>query len=563
MRHSINKTPYLLTLLTLMLAIASQAVAGPVIHSLKIDVSLHDNGDADVVETREMSIDDVGTECYIVIGNLNGSHIRNFGVSDESGVEYTNIGEWDVDRSRQQKAGQCGMVTKSDGFELCWGLGQNGPRTYTIRYTVTNLVRAYTESDGFNFMFIARNLSPSPQEASVTITAPHLDNGLPEDSVRVWSFGFVGECGKSAGEVTAYTTEPMVKESAMIVMLEIDKGILHPTMTENRPFEEVKERAIEDSDYVAPPWYKQLWDAIIHDLETLCVCLGVLFLFLWGVWTTLRTRRERKELLKTVDWYRDIPLNGDLVHARSLYDPFFNTKGIKTEDIISAMVLRLIRTGTLRVEQRMVQPTGLKKILGAEGKIKPCIVIGEFNDRNRLINAAPIRRLYDMFRQASGDDLVLQPSELMRWMNRHEDDVVAFVDSTSKKISIKEAKQEIDDVRKVFGLKKFLSDFTLANERHVSEVGLWNDYLVYATLFGIADQVMADMKQINPEFLQMNEITRNMTDTTVVPLLLATTRDTATSVKSAVESRRSGGGGSSSWGGGGGFSGGGSGGGVR
>ena len=168
-----------------------------------------------------------------------------------------------------------------------------------------------------------------------------------------------------------------------------------------------------------------------------------------------------------------------------------------------------------------------------------------------------------MFRQASGDDLVLQPKELMRWMHRHETEVVAFVKSVKESVSIKKAKNEIEDTMKVFGLKKFLSDFTLANERHISEVTLWNDYLVYATLFGIADQVLADMKQINPEYLKMNQITRNLTDRTVVPVLLSTTSSTATSIHHSVESRNSGGGGHSSFGGGGGFSGGGSGGGVR
>ena len=96
---------------------------------------------------------------------------------------------------------------------------------------------------------------------------------------------------------------------------------------------------------------------------------------------------------------------------------------------------------------------------------------------------------------ASGEDLVLQPRELKKWMGRHEDEVMAFVKLLKESVSLKQAKAEIEDTKKVFGLKKYLQDFTLANERHVSEVSLWNDYLVYATLFGIADQVMADMKQ--------------------------------------------------------------------
>lgn len=561
MRLSINKKiiPSLLILLTA----ALQAAAGPVLRNLEIEVLLRDNGDADIMETRTMSIDNVGTECYIVIGNLEGSKITNFTVTDDEGVEYLNEGRWNVDRTRIEKTRRCGIVTKSNGYELCWGLGKPGERTYVVRYTVTDLVRDYGETDGFNYMFVTRDMKPSPQEASVTIRAPHLADGLPKDSVRVWSFGFNGENEIADGEVVSYTTEPMTEKSAMIVMLELDKGLLHPTMKEKETFEKVKERAFEGSDYKEPAWYKKLWNFLI---EEPVVFFGILLGGLAGllaVWSGIRVSRERKKLLKTIDWYRDIPINGDLVHARGLYDAFYLTGGINDQDIINAMVLRLIRTGTLTIEDRMVMPTGLKKIMGVEGKVQPCIIIKNFNERNRLINAEPIRKLYVMFRLASGDDLVLQPKELMRWMRSHEDEVMAFVNLLKPSVSIKEAKEEIEDTKKVFGLKKYLQDFTLANERHVSEVALWNDYLVYASLFGIADQVMADMKQINPEYLQMNQISRNLTDRRVVPMLLTTTSSTATSIKQSVESRRSGGGGRSSFGGGGGFRGGGSGGGVR
>ena len=183
MRLSINKKiiPSLLILLTA----ALQAAAGPVLRNLEIEVLLRDNGDADIMETRTMSIDNVGTECYIVIGNLEGSKITNFTVTDDEGVEYLNEGRWNVDRTRIEKTRRCGIVTKSNGYELCWGLGKPGERTYVVRYTVTDLVRDYGETDGFNYMFVTRDMKPSPQEASVTIRAPPLADGLPKDSVRV------------------------------------------------------------------------------------------------------------------------------------------------------------------------------------------------------------------------------------------------------------------------------------------------------------------------------------------------------------------------------------------
>ena len=127
---------YLFTFLPLSL------LAGPTLDDLDIRVELMDNGNARITEVRRMAIDYEGTECYIVMGNLNGSTIRDFSVSDETGLMFTNVGEWDVDRSRSYKEGKCGIVTKSNGYELCWGLGDVGNRVYTVSYTVTDLVRA-------------------------------------------------------------------------------------------------------------------------------------------------------------------------------------------------------------------------------------------------------------------------------------------------------------------------------------------------------------------------------------------------------------------------------------
>jgi len=553
-----------------LLAATIGVAAAPVLRHLKIIVELQDNGDAHITELRQMSIDDEGTECYIVVGNLNGSSIKDFKVRDER-QQYVDEGAWNVNRSRQQKAGRYGIVSKADGCELCWGLGSSGERFYLVEYTVTGLVRAYEESDGFNWMFITRDMNPSPQMADVTISAPQSEAGLPSDTVKAWAFGFGGKVMVADSIVRAYTTQPMRPQDAMIVMVELPKGLLHPAMAGNGSFEDVRRRAFEGSDYNAViaiaadnrPWYRKAWDGIVDNFELFCLLLFSGFIVASLVWAAIHKRMERKKLLKTVDWYREIPANGDLVCARSLYNAFYLAGGITTEDLIGAMVLRLLRTGVLRIENLYVDATGLKKMFGGKGKQQDCIVIGDFNDKNRLINTAPIRKLYNMMRAASGEDLILQPNELKKWMRKNEEDVMSFMKSIDKSMSIKEAKRSIDDVRKVFGLKKFLEDFTLANERHLSEVALWNDYLIYATLFGIADQVKADMMKVNPEFLQMNEIARSLTNETVVPVLMTSTYSSAHSVVQAVNSRDSGGGGSSSFGGGGGFSGGGSGGGVR
>ena len=135
-------------------------------------------------------------------------------------------------------------------------------------------------------------------------------------------------------------------------------------------------------------------------------------------------------------------------------------------------------------------------------------------------------------------------------------------------MSLDDCQREIEEVKQLAGLRKYLKDFTLVNERHVKEVALWKDYLVYASLFGIAEQVMKDMQAINPEFFKMDKMAQQMADSTIIliPNLSNATLNGTQRVKQRIEERQAramGGGGSSSWGGGGGFSGGGHGGGVR
>ena len=130
----------------------------------------------------------------------------------------------------------------------------------------------------------------------------------------------------------------------------------------------------------------------------------------------------------------------------------------------------------------------------------------------------------------------------------------------------------------VYGFKRFLEDFTLMNERHLTETRLWRDYMVWATLYGNAEQVMKDMKAINPEFFKMDQVANQLSDNVLLPAVCASVfkgtdlmvdiikenqRQAALS-RSHSSSRSSGGGGRSSWhGGGGGFSGRGGGGGIR
>lgn len=121
------------------------------------------------------------------------------------------------------------------------------------------------------------------------------------------------------------------------------------------------------------------------------------------------------------------------------------------------------------------------------------------------------------------------------------------------------------------GLKKYLEDYSLLNEKEIPQLVVWEKYLVYATAFGIADKVIEQMKSKYPTvFLEDSwneEMRRNYpiiyfsinphyhVTTTVSPLSrldTGVTRAYTTTVREIAAHRSS-----SGSGGGGGFSGGG------
>ena len=529
--------------------------ARPQLARLDIRVVLSRTGDAYITETRTMNIDSEGTECYIGLGTPEGSDIRDLMVTDETGREYEYVGSWDINRSRSWKEGKCGIVVKHGGYELCWGLGESGQRTYITSYTYTNMVHAYPDADALRHVFLDEAVSPKPDEARLTIEAEEDSILFSEENTGIWGFRFGGEVAfTSDGKIESWNTEPFGSSGAIYIMVRFNKGLFEPAIQESETFEQKKEQAFEGSDY----YYSDDDEDSIG--ETIFGFLYILSMFvlpiLGGIWYFIYVWRARKKVNKDLLWYRDIPLKGNLQQANDIINAY-RYFGTDYNNLLSACILKLINMGAITIESQ----------LNKKGKMEQNFVIHELKD----VANQPVllQKVHNIFQKAAGSDTILEPKELKTYMRSSSNESVtdSFINTLHTKTSIYHYKNQLDEVRQVFGLKKFLKEFTLLDERHVNEVSLWKDYMIYATLFGIADQVISDMKKINPEYFNMDQVAAQMADNMTLPMIYSTMHSgtsRAVANKAAREARASGRGGHSSWGGGGGgFSGGGFGGGVR
>lgn len=566
-----------MTLLLALIVSVTTLFAQSKLHDLDIRVVLSMNGDARITETRQMTITSEGTECYIGLGNMSPSVIENLTVSDETGRQYENIGKWKVDRSRSDKAGRCGIVEKNGGYELCWGLGDSGERTYVTSYTITGLVRGYSDADALRHVFLDKTVNPKPEHAKVTIESADAQLAFTPENCGLWGFRFKGDMRFENGKMIAETTETMNSEAALYIMAKFLKGVLNPTVQDaDDTFEHKKQLAFEGSDYgdaiEEQGFFSSVFDIIIAIVILICSGLGLLGLwFLFKKWYAGFKRKEHEQWTQTVDYFKSIPLGGNLQQANDMLNAFNYGKEPDYKRVVSATVLQLINEGAFAVQPMMTET----------GEMQNRFMVKDMPLDKDLSPLA--YKMHDIFEKAAGDNHVLDPKELESFMDDKNNRklIRSFIDLLCTKRDVAYYKNKKDEMNEVYGFKRFLNDFTLMNERNLTETKLWRDYIVWATLFGNAENVTKDMKAINPEFFKMDEIASQLSDNVALPAvdssflmitegLLYERAQQRQKNKSYSEkrhsssSRSSGEGGSSSWGGGGGgFSGGGSGGGIR
>ena len=532
-----------LGLFLLFLAVPSRAQSQ--VDSVRSDVELQDDGSAIIHERWVIDVADDITEWYLGKENLGRMEIRDFSVTDDSGREYVYEGtNWDIHRSRARKAWRCGIVQKGDGCELCWGVGGSGKHAYVASYLLTGLVKGYSDRDGFNHLFV----TPVDNAGHVLLTIRKKGTIFTDANTQVWGFRFHGETEVLGGAVNYWSTEPFDSRSALVAMVSFDKGIFTPSITYDKSFEDVKTQAFKGSDYKRPNGW-----LLGFLIQLLTVFMFILVPFL-GIGRMIAIIRRKKELLggkmKDVEWFRDVPVGGNLRQASNVLRIFSGKTMTENQNLIAAYMMRLFYRGAFSL---VPQPGD-----NVAFKIEK---LDMGTDPSDDMDTALESELFDFFKEAAGGDSILQKKELRKWADRNAKRIYAWQNTIPDGKTLKTL--EAADVRQVFGLKRFLKDFTLIKDRGTVEVKLWNNYLIFAALYGIADQVYKDFKKVCPEYFTLSKQMQTVTPVVILDTFGDTSRYfnqqalNYSARQSSGSTRWSGGGGMTSFGGGGGFSGGG------
>ena len=544
----------------------------PAIRDIDIDVSLAEDGSALIHEKWDVVVAS-GTEWYLTRQNLGDIRILDLRVSDETLGRYRTLPAWDLDRSLGQKAGTCGINPTSEGCEICWGVGSYGPHVFDVSYTMTNAVKSLNDYDMLHMQLVSPGLSSNPRHVRVTVSTPLAS--LDTASTRIWGFGFEGNAGFEGGKVVYESSGPLRSNGSVIVLMRFDKGIFDSASVQDRDFQKVLDKALKKSDYKERGSFADFMQAAL---------MALLFIFFFLVipirYALLGSgkacdRGKMKKIfgrrrLGELSWSRDLPFGGDLYqtwyvasHQKGVYDD--------KNSFVSAFMLRMMQHGVL--------------VMNTDEKGRNQCVIDPAADLGWM--SAPELEFHDCLVSAAGDDGILQNKEFQKWAGRNISRLREIASSvknesldglrssgyakpfcsfTSPSFTPEGQKEALN----AMGFKEYLNDFTLIDERQSMEVALWKDYLVIASLFGIADKVASELKNLNPVIYQevVGASGTSLGDVIIFNNNFGRSFNNAVAPRPAPSTggsfgRGGGFGGGTSFGGGGGFSGGGFGGGSR
>ena len=156
-------------------------------------------------------------------------------------------------------------------------------------------------------------------------------------------------------------------------------------------------------------------------------------------------------------------------------------------------------------------------------------------------------KLFEMLLEASGSNKILEAKEFKKWSKKYYYKLNNWFESIltieqgklSEQGLIKAETKEVngwfgstrsitnffvqeplyEDAKNLKGLQKFLIEFSSISEKEAIEVHLWEEYLIFAHLLGIAEKVEKQFKKLYPELIENSEFDMDVTTEVIIGIV--------------------------------------------
>lgn len=542
--------------LTILISNTSKASGGLRLKNLNYDVTLNADGSANVVETWKISIEDtntlfktfeVDTSKYKEITDVKVEEVKSSG-----NVDFTKINQYKYHVDKD-----CYYALMYNGkFEIAWGAhAEDTTKTYKISYRIVDAVKNYKDCSEFYWQFISTDSEIPANLVEGTIKLPVAVYN--KEDLKVWAHGPLNGNIEIVSNNTVKFEVKNLEENTML-----EARIVTPTNIFYENQNQLNVAKLDSILTQEQTWADEAnaqreriakREATTKLIRTILIIITNIVGFVIAIAIVKKIKKYRRELKENpvikldteYEYYRDIPDENETpAGAGFLY--YFKNTGLQynMSKIVSATMLDLCMKKYIEFEVTEDRKNEIKVILkrqNAEG----------LQEDEKIV--------YELLEKVASDETrAFTMKEFEKYTSKHSSSVLSSLNRIEKEAeNIQEQKENyskelinksntwlgkgvgyiflsivslfimwlliipaivaavysfiiasrynrltqkgVNEKAKWVGLKKYMEEFSMIDDKTVPELALWEKYLVYATAFGIADKVLKQLKVVYPQ----------------------------------------------------------------
>lgn len=531
-----------------------QGDADQLLRSVSIQAQLLENGDMQVTERWDLSLydrDKSYSNLFKSFPYSSEQQITNFSVTDnDTGRTYRLEGQFSSLGQVSETPETCYLIVNEKETELGWFIPpvDEGDVSFTLSYTVTNAVERYADVGVLYYGFIGREFSIPITQFTAKIILP---DGAQKEDLRGWmhctaeswlSIDSANQITLTASEIPAETN--------------IETRICAPASlfpnAQRTSSEAVLEQITQEEQQWAAQWAaQQERERFLGLLSVIAALLAVAAGLVFGIFGKALKRRHKVE---EPEYYREIPSGSSPGSAAALF--YYYQGGLRNQAtlnrVAAATMMSLARKEWISFEENPLGQNTRKKdddlliqvrtgsipltpsetsfyqlLSRAAEKEGDCFTLQDFehyakkhakqyqNQINAFVNAATNENASKGYYEKelafvkgirSISILAIVMSILLFFFTEGTMAVLAaglliggLIASLLTCGRIRLSVSGETDLGTWNALKRFLLDFSNMKEYGVFQLPLWEEYLVYAAMMGISEEVSEQLRKAYPQ----------------------------------------------------------------
>lgn len=561
------KLLFMIAVLLGCLWIGNQVQAGSIkLNNLNFEIHLNEDGSMDVIENWDARIYDTNTMFKdIHMDSTKFKEITDVEVYRvNSNGTKTKLTQIDEEMYHVTKDCYYGLITSSGDFEIAWGVSVDNTETrkYQIRYKVIDAVKTYQDCSELYWQLVGDENGVPITTLNATIYLPKAVRD--SNNLRAWAHGpYNGNVYPKTDKVTLEVE--YVEEETMVEIRIASTENLFPEnnvipqnrfntiLTEENQWADEANR--EREEYINKQKREEMLETIIAILIVVAnIGLSILFMVFF-IKNAIKCAKVPKRKNPIIEYFRDIPDESSSAgDAALLYYTKNGNFSKNLSNVLSATILQLSLKKYIAFSEDKTGKKPEVRINLLYNSKRPELKKDEQIVYNLLVKIA----------NSTKDDVrTFTVKEMEKYAKKHSSTFINTVNKIENTVKTEQEKlgnyvkkidkqrteelktiklniifgivclaflvmpaillllnviphiilynklnaltdKGIEEATKWKGLKRYMEDFSLLNEKEVPDLKLWEKYLVFATAFGIADKVIKQLKVKYPELQEFD-----------------------------------------------------------